>query len=207
MSQSLHSSSLVHPFYPIVPDVGWLERIVPLGVKTIQLRIKNTPLEEVEEQIKKAVEITKHHECILIINDYWREAITLGAKFIHLGQEDLVKADLETIHSAGLKLGISTHSHEELETALAARPDYVALGPIWKTRLKKMKWRPQGLKRLTEWAEKSPVPVIAIGGITLERAPETFRTGAASIAVVTDIITSPAPEKRVSAWLEMTNRQ
>jgi thiamine-phosphate pyrophosphorylase len=195
---------LLHPFYPVVPDIDWLERIVPLGVKTIQIRIKDTPLAEVEEQIKRAITLTDQHQCTLIVNDFWREAIKLGASFIHLGQEDLAIADLAAIRSAGLKLGISTHSHEELDIALAAKPDYVALGPIWETKLKKMKWQPQGLERLKQWAEKSPVPVVAIGGITLERAPKTFETGAASIAVVTDIVADPAPEQRVKSWLELT---
>lgn len=197
-------SELLHPFYPVVPDIKWVERLVPLGVQTIQIRIKNEPMDEVKRQIKKAIEITKRHDCTLIVNDFWREAIELGANFIHLGQEDLVQADLQTIRKAGLKVGISTHSHEELGTALAAKPDYVALGPIWETKLKKMKWQPQGLERLKEWAERSPVPIVAIGGITLERAPKTFKTGTTSIAVVTDIVADPNPEQRIKAWLELT---
>ena len=198
--------NLLHPFYPVVPDVSWVERLVPLGVKTIQIRIKNHSDDEIKTQISKAISITDQHECTLIVNDYWREAIELGAGFIHLGQEDLASADLDTIRKAGLKLGISTHSHMELEIAIAAKPDYVALGPIWETKLKKMKWQPQGLERLTQWAEKSPVPVVAIGGITLERAPKTFTTGTTSIAVVTDIVANEAPEQRCKAWLELTNR-
>ena len=196
---------LLHPFYPIVPNYNWLERIVPLGVKTIQIRIKDEPHSEVVKQLKKSIKLTQDHDCTLIINDYWREAIELGATFIHLGQEDLIEADFDAIRRANLKLGISTHSHLELETALAAQPDYVALGPIWETKLKKMKWAPQGLVRLGEWVENSPVPVVAIGGINLERAQETFETGVASIAVVTDIITDPAPEKRVKDWLQLAN--
>ena len=147
------------------------------------------------------MEITAQYGCTLIVNDYWREAMELGADFIHLGQEDLQAADRAAIRKAGLKLGVSTHSHEELEIALAAEPDYVALGPIWETSLKKMKWQPQGLARLAEWTKNSPVPVVAIGGITLERAPQTFATGATSIAVVTDIVSHPTPEQRVKAWL------
>ena len=197
-------ASLLHPFYPVVPDLDWLTRLVPLGVKTIQLRIKDRPLDDVEHQIKRAMAICQRHDCTLVVNDYWQSAIKLGASFIHLGQEDLELADLEAIRKAGLKLGISTHCHEELNIALAAKPDYVALGPIWETKLKKMKWQPQGLERLTEWAQKSPVPVVAIGGITLERAPKTFTTRTASIAVVTDIVANREPEQRVKAWLEMT---
>ncbi len=196
---------LLHPFYPVVPDILWLTRLVPLGVKTIQLRIKDEPLDDVKRQIKQAIAICGRHDCTLIINDYWREAIELGATFIHLGQEDLAKADLDEISRSGLKLGLSTHSHEELDIALAAKPDYVALGPVWETSLKKMKWQPQGLERLQEWAKQSPVPVVAIGGITLERAQKTFATGAASIAVVTDVVFHANPEQRVKAWLALVN--
>jgi thiamine-phosphate pyrophosphorylase len=69
-----------------------------------------------------------------------------------------------------------------------------------------MKWAPQGLEKLAQWAKKSPVPVVAIGGITLERAPRTYAAGAASIAVVTDIVCNDNPEERARAWLELANR-
>ncbi len=194
---------LLHPFYPVVPDLTWIKRLVPLGVKTIQLRLKDARQDEVERQIIAAMAICNQHNCTLIINDYWQTAIELGANFIHLGQEDLITADLPAIRKAGLKLGISTHSHEELDIALGANPDYVALGPIWETKLKKMKWQPQGLARLADWAQKSDVPVVAIGGITLERAPAVYKTGAASIAVVTDIVADEAPEQRAKEWLDL----
>ena len=195
---------LLHPFYPVVPDLTWIEGLVPLGIKTIQLRLKDASDEKIKRQISKSMEICAHHDCTLIINDYWQTALELGANFIHLGQEDLVQADLPAIRKAGLKLGISTHSHKELDIALAANPDYVALGPIWETKLKKMKWQPQGLERLKDWARKSPVPIVAIGGITLERAPAVYEAGAASIAVVTDIVADAQPEQRVKNWLELT---
>jgi len=177
---------------------------VPLGVKTIQLRLKEVSQDEIKRQIKQGIVLCARHDCTFIVNDYWREAIDLGANFIHLGQEDLAKADLAAIRKAGLKLGISTHSHQELDIALAVNPDYVALGPVWETKLKKMKWHPQGLERLTNWAQKSDVPVVAIGGIILERAPAVYETGAASIAVVTDIIADEAPEQRAKDWLKLT---
>jgi thiamine-phosphate pyrophosphorylase len=195
---------LLHPFYPVVPDLSWIKRLVPLGVKTIQLRLKDAQQDKVKRQITTAMAICEPHNCTLIINDYWQEAIELGATFIHLGQEDLTAADLSAIHKADLRLGISTHSHEELDIALGANPDYVALGPVWETKLKKMKWQPQGLERLTHWTKKSPVPVVAIGGITLARAPGVYETGAASIAVVSDIVANEAPEQRAKDWLEIT---
>ncbi len=197
---------MISKFYPIVPDVDWLKRIVPLGVKMIQLRIKDSAgaaldNQDLIEQISESLSFCQQYGCQLIVNDYWEEAITCGCDYIHLGQEDLAASDLERIKSHKLKLGISTHSHEELNIALAADPDYVALGPIYETKLKVMKWSPQGLQRLGEWKSKINCPLVAIGGITVERAPGVLDAGADSIAVVTDFITHATPEKRVEEWL------
>ncbi len=188
-------------FYPIVPDSAWLRIIVPLGVKTVQLRAKDMPPEQIAREIAEGLAICREHGCQLIVNDYWREAIDLGADYIHLGQEDLADADLPAIRKAGIRLGISTHTHDELDIALAAAPDYVALGPIYETTLKVMRHAPQGLARIGEWKSRISCPLVAIGGITLERAPAVFAAGADSIAVVTDIIKHPRPEERVNAWL------
>jgi thiamine-phosphate pyrophosphorylase len=188
-------------FYPIVPDAAWVARIVPLGVKTVQLRVKDVPGEVVEREIASALAVCRAHGCQLIVNDYWRQAIALGADFVHLGQEDLAAADLAAIRAAGLRLGISTHTHEELRIALAARPDYVALGPIYETTLKAMRYPLQGLDRIREWKGLVSCPLVAIGGITLERSSEVFVAGADSIAVVTDIVKHPEPERRVREWL------
>jgi thiamine-phosphate pyrophosphorylase len=193
---------LLDVFYPIVPDVGWMERIVPLGVRTIQLRLKDAPEAEVRRQITGSMEICKRHGCDLIVNDYWREAIALGADFLHLGQEDLADADVAAIKKAGIRLGISTHSHEELDIALAAKPDYVALGPIYETKLKAMKWGPQGLDRITDWKGRiGSLPLCCIGGITPERAPGVVAAGCNSVAVITDFFTHADPEGRVRQWL------
>lgn len=189
-------------FYPIVPDAAWVARIVPLGVRTLQLRIKDAPLFEVRRQITEALDITRRHGCQLIVNDYWREAIDAGADYIHLGQEDLAAADLAAIKSAGVRLGISTHSQEELDIALAAEPDYVALGPIYETKLKIMKWAPQGLARIGVWKGRiGGLPLVAIGGITPERAADVVAAGADSVAVITDFMTAQDPEARVEKWL------
>ncbi len=193
---------LLDLFYPIVPDLAWMERIVPLGVRTIQLRLKDASPEEVRRQIAGSLEVCRRHGCRLIVNDYWREAIAAGADFVHLGQEDLAAADVAAIKAAGLSLGISTHDHGELDIALAAKPDYVALGPIYETKLKAMKWAPQGLERITEWKRRiGRLPLCCIGGITPERAPGVVDAGADSVAVITDFFTHADPEGRVRQWL------
>ena len=194
-------------FYPIVPDTTWLNRILPLGVRTVQLRVKDAPSEVVAREIAAALTACRQHGCQLIVNDYWREAIAAGADYVHLGQEDLAGADVAAIKATGARLGISTHSHEELQIALAAGPDYVALGPIYETRLKVMKWSPQGLDRIADWRRRvGGLPLVAIGGLTPERADSVIEAGADSLAVVTDFITHADPEARVRQWLEHTRR-
>lgn len=202
---SSNRAPLLDLFYPIVPDITWLRRIVPLGVKTVQLRLKGATPDEVDRQIRASIDVCRMHGCQLIVNDYWREAIAAGADFIHLGQEDLAASNLAKIKSSSVKLGLSTHSPEELETALAAKPDYIALGPIYETRLKIMKWAPQGLDRITQWKHRiGSMPLCAIAGLTPERAPGVVAAGADSLAVITDFFTHVDPEGRVREWLALT---
>ena len=192
------------PFYPIVPDTDWLVRLLAQGIKLVQLRIKDQGAEFVRAEIDMAITLCAEHRCQLVINDYWHEAIDAGAALIHLGQEDLAAADLVAIRAAGIKIGISTHCDEELEKALSADADYVALGPIYTTKLKKMPWAPQGLARLTEWRARIKCPLVAIGGITPERAPVVLEAGADSAAVITDILTDQDPELRIRNWISVT---
>jgi thiamine-phosphate pyrophosphorylase len=194
-------------FYPIVPDATWVGRILPLGVKTVQLRVKDAGPDVVAREIASALDLCRHHGCQLIVNDYWRQAIAAGADFVHLGQEDLAGADVAALKANGVRLGISTHSLEELAVALAARPDYVALGPIYETRLKVMKWAPQGLGRIADWRRRiGDLPLVAIGGLTPERIDAVLGAGADSLAVVTDFITHADPEARVRQWLAHIRR-
>ena len=189
-------------FYPIVPDIGWLERLLPIGIRTVQIRIKDTGMDDVRAQIAKAIPLCAAAGCQLIVNDYWEAAIELGADFIHLGQEDLADADLARIKAAGCRLGVSTHDEAELDIALAAGPDYVALGPVYETKLKVMPWKPQGLERVGQWKKRvGKLPLVGIAGITVERAQGVIDAGADSCAVITDFITHDDPEGRVGEWV------
>lgn len=195
-------SALLDVFYPIVPDSAWARRLVPLGVRTLQLRYKGDDPRQIRREIDECLTLCKAHGCQLIVNDHWRAAIEAGADFVHLGQEDLAEADVATIKAAGLRLGLSSHDHAELAIALAVKPDYVALGPIWETKLKVMKWAPQGLDRIRDWKSRvGDVPLCAIGGITPERAPSVLDAGADCVAVITDFFTHSDPESRVCQWL------
>jgi thiamine-phosphate pyrophosphorylase len=189
-------------FYPVVDSVAWVARLAKLGVGTVQLRAKDLDDGAALQIVTDALAVTKDTPTKLVVNDYWRAAIVAGARHLHLGQEDLAEADLAAIRDAGLTLGISTHDDAELETALHAKPDYIALGPIFPTTLKSMRFAPQGIPKITEWKKRiGNIPLVAIGGIKLEQAPAIFAAGADSIAVVSDVTQHADPDSRVRDWL------
>ncbi|MCC5964148.1 MAG: thiamine phosphate synthase [Rhodobacteraceae bacterium] len=191
-------------FYPVFESVDWLERALPLGVKLVQLRIKDRDADALRLDIRAGLALARAYGAALVVNDHWQIAIEEGADWLHLGQEDLDTADLSAIRRAGLRLGISTHDHAELDRALALAPDYIALGPVYPTILKAMKWHEQGLERVTEWKRRvGEIPLCAIGGMSVERAPGAFEAGADVIAAVTDITLNPDPEGRMGDWLRV----
>lgn len=202
----VHSpNNKLDPFYLIVDSANWVERLVPLGVQLVQLRIKNASQDEIRAQIRASKAVCEELGCVLVINDYWQLAIEENCSWLHLGQEDLAHADLDAIRTAKLKLGLSSHDGAELKTALAAQPDYIALGPIFQTILKKMPWAPQGLEKLLVWKKAlGDMPLVGIGGLTPTRAIDALNAGADSAAVVTDIILNDNPDARVREWLEAT---
>jgi thiamine-phosphate pyrophosphorylase len=194
-------------FYPVVPNSDWVAHLVPAGTRLVQLRIKDQSEGELRRQVRQARDVCAKYGADLIVNDYWKIAIDEKCSWVHLGQEDLVDADVKAIRRAGLKLGVSTHDRAELAKGLAADPDYVALGPIWPTALKKMPWAPQGLDRLGEWKKLiGKRPLVAIGGLTLERALLCLKAGADSAAVVGDIVNNADPIAQARAWIAATRQ-
>lgn len=174
--------------YSVVDNVEWIARLLNAGVRTLQLRIKDKRDEEVEADVIAAIALARRYNARLFINDYWRLAIKHQAYGVHLGQEDLATTDLTAIRQAGLRLGLSTHDDMEIDVALAARPSYIALGHVFPTQTKQMPSAPQGLATLTRHvARLGDYPTVAIGGISLSRAPEVLATGVGSIAVVSAI--------------------
>lgn len=193
------------PFYLIVDDAAWLERLLPLGVRLVQLRVKDRPEEELRAQLRRAKALCARFAAQLVVNDYWRLAVEEDCDFVHLGQGDLDGADIGALRARGVRLGLSTHDEAELSRALALDPDYVALGPIYPTLLKQMAFAPQGLERIGAWRQKiSAIPLVAIGGLTPERARLALSAGAQSACVVTDILRNANPEARTRAWIEAT---
>jgi thiamine-phosphate pyrophosphorylase len=194
--------------YPIVDSARWVARLLPLGVQLVQLRIKDRSAADLRSEIREAKALCARAGAQLIVNDYWLLAMAEGCDFVHLGQGDLETADVPALRKAGVRIGISTHDHVELARALALEPDYLALGPIYPTVLKVMPWSPQGLERITEWKRRAgDIPLVAIGGLTVERLPGVFNAGADVAAVVNDIVSNPDPEARAREWLATASRE
>ena len=193
--------------YPVVDSSQWIRRLLPLGVRLVQLRIKDRPASEVRNEIRAAKALCARVGAQLIVNDYWQLALAEECDFIHLGQGDLDSADVPALRKAGIKIGVSSHDHAELDRALALEPAYVALGPIYPTLLKVMPWPAQGLERISEWKQRlGAIPLVAIGGLNVERLPGVFAAGADVAAVVTDIVRSLDPEARTREWLSTARR-
>ena len=192
---------LTHPigFYPVVPTAAWVVRLLGWGVRTIQLRTKtagHTPA-EISAEITAAIEAGNAVPgAQVFINDHWQLALAANAYGVHLGQEDLDTADIDTLRRAGIRLGLSTHTPEELARAKAVQPSYLAIGPIYPTTLKVMPYEPVGLTRLAEWAKlAAPYPVVAIGGISLERLPGVLACGVDGVAVVSAVTLAADPRQ------------
>jgi len=182
--------------YPVLDDISWLKRLLPLGLHTVQLRLKNKTEQELKAQISAAVEFCRDYQIQLFINDHWQLAIEYQAYGVHLGQEDLQQADLAAIAAAGLRLGVSTHGYAELATVLPLRPSYIALGHIFPTQTKDMPSKPQGLKRLADYVWLcDDIPTVAIGGITQQNINAVLQTGVRGVAVVSAITAAPQPEQ------------
>lgn len=206
---SPHNSPNLLPdiFYPVAGSAMEVSLAVGGGARFVQLRFKSDDQVQIRKEVRTALAICRQNNVTLVINDYWKTALEEGAKYVHLGQEDLQTAELQSLRQHQIKFGISTHNPEELELALKAEPDYIALGPIWETTLKIMPYGPQGLERVTEWARRiHPLPLVTIGGITLSRCLSCVEAGAASVAAVSDIFCHPDPVAQVQAWRRTLGR-
>ena len=194
-------------FYPVVHDAAWVQRLLDWGVRTVQLRFKaagHTPA-EMEREVRAAVEAGQQVPgAQVFINDHWQLALAAGAYGVHLGQEDLDTADIAALRHAGLRLGLSTHTPAELARARAVRPSYLAIGPIYPTTLKVMPYAPVGLAQLKAWAPlAAPYPVVAIGGISLERLPGVLACGVDGVAVVSAVTLAADPQQATVRGLQL----
>ena len=193
--------------YPVVDSADWLEKLLPLGIKTIQLRIKEDDTAVINYEIAAAVKIAQQYKAKLFINDYWDLAIKHKAYGIHLGQEDIQTADLNAIAKSGLRLGVSTHSYWEVAAAIGINPSYIALGPIFETTSKQMPFSPQGVERVREWVKffDGKWPLVAIGGIDYDRAKALVDTGIGSVAMISEITQAENYVEATNALTQLWN--
>ncbi|KQP35209.1 bifunctional hydroxymethylpyrimidine kinase/phosphomethylpyrimidine kinase [Pseudorhodoferax sp. Leaf274] len=188
--------------YAIVDSAARVQAVLACGVRSVQLRIKQTEAatpawwDALHAQVAEAAAACRAAGARLFVNDHWRLAARHGAHGVHLGQEDLLAlgaAERAALRASGLALGISSHSLWELARARSLSPAYIACGPVWPTLTKAMPWRPQGLDNLAWWCAMAGAPVVAIGGI-LEHAQigAAAATGADGICVVRMLGDDPA---------------
>ena len=202
-------ASLIAPigFYPVVPTADWVKRLLGWGVRTIQLRAKaaDHSADALEREVRAAVEASRDvPDAQVFINDHWQLALDAGAYGVHLGQQDLDTADLDALRAAGMRLGLSTHTPAELARAHAVQPSYLAIGPIYPTTLKVMPYEPVGLERLKAWVpDAAPYPVVAIGGISLERLPGVLACGVDGVAVVSAVTLADNPEQAALRGIQL----
>ena len=190
--------------YGVMPDADWVKRMVDAQLPTVQLRFKSEDKYKIRKQIKESVKAVKDSQTLLFINDYWEQAIDEGAYGVHLGQEDMVTADLDKIRVAGLRLGLSTHGYAELAYADRFCPSYIAMGAVFPTNLKKMPTAPQGLGRLYQYAKlMSHYPLVGIGGIDEGSIHAVSRSGVGSVAVVRAITQAKDPKAAVKHLQEL----
>ena len=187
--------------YAIAGDAAALRRVLQAGVRTVQLRIKR-PVDAdaawtaaLRQAVRDSLAAADGHGALLFINDHWRLAAELGARAVHLGQEDLLALDERghaELRASGLGLGVSSHAVWELCRARSLAPQYIACGPVWPTTTKDMPWQPQGLDNLAWWCHVAGAPVVAIGGIlTPEQVRQTAAAGASGVCVLRGLGSDP----------------
>lgn len=186
--------------YPVVDRFTWVEMLLNLGVKTIQLRIKEKT-KTLEEEMRRSIALAKKHQATLFINDYWEMALELNAEAVHLGQSDLDTADIDAIRKQGLLLGVSTHCYYEVARAHALNPSYIAIGPIFPTTSKEMPFTAQGIASLQRWKRTLNYPLVAIGGINIERMPDVVAAGVHGVALISAITHAKDPQRATEQLL------
>ena len=170
------------------------------GAKLVQLRDK-TPASA--PRLALADDVVRRCHAAgarIVINDFVDIARMTGADGVHLGQDDMAVEDARRILGTDALIGISTHGERQIAAAAATSASYIAVGPIFSTSTKDTGYTARGL-HLVRLAAATESPVVAIGGITLERVPDVIRAGAAAVAVISDLLSGGDPEARTRQYL------
>ena len=174
------------------------------GAKLLQIRAKHFPGREFLAAANAIVRRAASSGAMVIVNDRADIARLSGAAGVHVGQDDLTPAQVRAIVGPEAIVGLSTHTSEQLARALREPIDYVAVGPVFGTGTKATGYEPIGLdpvRAAAVAAAARSVPVVAIGGITRDRARQVLAAGASSVAVISDLLAGGDPTTRVREFL------
>jgi thiamine-phosphate pyrophosphorylase len=176
------------------------------GARLVQLRAKDDSSDALLALADRLVSVAAAAGGFVVVNDRADIAVMSVAGGVHVGQEDLPVAAARAIVGAGRIVGVSTHTREQIDRALDTSASYVAVGPIFETGTKATGYSARGLD-LIGYAAGRGKPIVAIGGITLDRAAEVLNAGASGLAVITDLLVGGDPEARTRAFTALASRR
>ncbi|MEW5975649.1 MAG: thiamine phosphate synthase [Acidobacteriota bacterium] len=196
--------------YPIIdvqlnrrPLEELVQSFAAAGLSLVQLRAKHLSSREFLAQAHRLVELSRPLQLKVVVNDRADIAWLSRADGVHLGQDDLSVEDARTILGPQAIVGISTHSLEQAWLASQTSADYVAIGPVFETRSKEKPDPVVSCEVLSQLRCQVPKPLVAIGGITAERAPDLFRIGIDSVAVIRDVLCASDLDTRIADYLSL----
>ena len=203
------------PLYPVThcpnpqdrDHVDFARCLIRCGVRFFQVRDKSLPDGRLYRQLLKIRRLCREAGAGFVVNDRVDLALAAGADGVHLGQDDLPPAAARRLLGAGAVIGLSTHNWDQFRRGLAEPVDYLALGPIFPTRTKEDAAPVLGLELVRKASRSTDLPVVAIGGISVEKAPGVWQSGARSVAVISDIAGAVNPESRIRAYVERSRMQ
>jgi thiamine-phosphate pyrophosphorylase len=198
------------PLYPLThrgsgPPERHLEQaqlFLQSGIRFFQVREKDLSDREFVEILRQVGRVAESFGAKWVVNDRVNLALEAGASGVHLGQKDLPVAAARRVLGPDSVVGISTHTFLEFQTACAEDVDYIAVGPIFPSSTKADKRKPLGVHRLSQWRRLTSLPVVAIGGITLQNAPSVWNAGANAVAVISDVLCQADPKLQIRRYLE-----
>ena len=186
-----------------VPETECAQELAAAGVRLLQYRNKQASARELFESSKKLVSLLLPQGVSFVVNDRPDVAALAGAGGAHVGQEDLGVEEARQVLGAERLVGVSTHNREQFQRAAASSADYIAVGPVFATGTKSNPDLIVGTQFIREVRPLTDKPIVAIGGITLQRAPEIIESGADSVAVISDILRAPEPAVRARQYIDL----
>lgn len=186
-----------------VPETECAEKLAAAGVRLLQYRNKQASARELFESSKRLSSLLIPRGVNFVVNDRADVAVAAGAAGVHVGQEDLGAEAARSVIGDGKLLGVSTHNLEQFKDAAETSADYIAVGPVFSTSTKANPDPVVGIELIHQVRSLTDKPIVAIGGITLERAADVIRAGADSVAVISDILLAPDPAQQVRRYLDI----